>query len=118
MAVGAVKRTATGGASHPMLSGNTFECLVQLEEECLSEVDKNVEESRLDPNACAEFSDTSPTFDTFKPVNRIGELDFTPVTLSKKKLKKLKKKKFLFPSRFQMKWDLDTYPMVKFAAWT
>ena len=64
--VGAAKRTtmgtseasvpATGGASHPMLSGNTFECLVQLEEECPSEVDKNVEESRLDPNAYAEFS--------------------------------------------------------------
>ena len=32
-------------------SQSPLQSLVQLEEECLSEVDKNVEESRLDPNA-------------------------------------------------------------------
>ena len=75
-----------------MLPGNTFECLVQLEEECPSEIVKIVEEPSLDPNASADFSDTSPTFDTFKQVKRIDELDFTPVPLSRKKLKKLRKK--------------------------
>ena len=39
----------------------------------------------------ADFSDTSPTLHTFKHVKRIDEQDFTPVPLSKKKLKKLKK---------------------------
>ena len=44
-----------------------------------------------EPNVSADFSDTSPTFHTFKHVKRIDEFDFTPVPLSKKKLKKLKK---------------------------
>ena len=91
----------------PKLHGNTFACLAQSEE-----VDPSEEEGPLtDPNAntkfpgnsidpsdvaknldfSAEFSDTSPTLHTFKHVKRIDELDFTPVPLSKKKLKKLKK---------------------------
>ena len=67
------------------LPGNTFECLAQSEEECPSEVAKNLDV------VGADFSDTSPTLHTFKHVKRIDELDFTPVPLSKKKLKKLKK---------------------------
>ena len=100
--VGAAKRTnlgtgevsipASGGAPQPKLLGNTFEFLARLEEECPIQVDKSVEESSLDPIIGAEFSDTSPTFDTFKQVKRIDELDFTPVPLSRKKLKKLRKK--------------------------
>ena len=64
--------------------GSTIECLAQSEEEGPSDVAKNLDVS-------ADFSDTSPTLHTFKHVKRIDELDFTPVPLSKKKLKKLKK---------------------------
>ena len=67
------------------LPGNTFECLAQSEEECPREVAKDLDV------VGADFSDTSPTLHTFKHVKRIDELDFTPVPLSKKKLKKLKK---------------------------
>ena len=80
----------TGAAVHPNLPGNTFECLAQSEEECPSEVSKNLDASRS-VHVNADFSDTSPTFDTFKHIKRIDELDYTPVPLSKKKLKKLKK---------------------------
>ena len=66
------------------LHGNTFECLAQSEDE---ETNKPIETLRSDP----EFSDTSPTIDTFKHMKRVDELDFSPV-LSKKKLKKLKKR--------------------------
>ena len=64
--------------------GNTIECLAQREEEGSTDVVKNLDVS-------ADFSDTSPTLHTFKHEKRIDELDFTPVPLSKKKLKKLKK---------------------------
>ena len=83
---------STGVVNQPKLPGNTFECLAQSEEECPSEIAKNSVTSRSDPNAIADFSDTSPTLDTFKHIKRVDELDFTPVPLSKKKLKKLKKK--------------------------
>ena len=73
------------------LPGKTFECLAQMEEECPSEVAKNLDGFISEPNVSADFSDTSPTLHTFKHVKRIDELDFTPVPLSKKKLKKLKK---------------------------
>ena len=76
----------TGVDDHPKLPGNTFECLDQSEEA------KNSDTSRSDPNISADFSDTSPTFYTFKHIKRIDELDYTPVPLSKKKLKKLKKR--------------------------
>ena len=39
-----------------------------------------------------DFSNTSPIIDTFKHIQRVDELDFTPVPLSRKKLKKLKKR--------------------------
>ena len=70
---------------------NTFECLAQSEEDCPSEVVKSLDTSRSDPNTITDFSDTSPILDTFKHIKRVDELDFTPVPLSKKKLKKLKK---------------------------
>ena len=71
-----------------MLHGNTFACLAQSEEE-----GPNVEVGPLSvPTANTDFSDTSPIIDTFKHIKRIDELDFTPVPLSKKKLKKLKKR--------------------------
>ena len=71
----------------PKLPGNTFECLAQSEEECPSEVAKSKTTSRSE-----EFTDTSPIIDTFKHIKRVDELDFTPIPLSKKKLKKLKKR--------------------------
>ena len=77
---------------HPKLPGNSFECLAQCEDECPSEVAKNTVTSRSDPITIADFSDTSPTLDTFKHIKRVDELDFTPVPLSKKRLKKLKKR--------------------------
>ena len=70
----------------PKLPGNTFECLAQIEEELPSEVTKSKDSYRSE-----DFSDTSPIIDTFKHIKRVDELDFTPVPLSKKKLKKLKK---------------------------
>ena len=73
------------------LPGNTFECLAQSEEECPSEVAKNLDGFISEPNVSADFSYTSPTLHTFKHVKRIDELDFTPVPPSKKKLKKMKK---------------------------
>ena len=71
------------------LHGNTFECLAQREDE---ETGKPIETFRSDLNNNPEFSDTSPTIDTFKHMKRVDELDFTPVPISKKKLKKLKKR--------------------------
>ena len=70
------------------LHGNTFACLAQNEEE-----DPNEEEGPLPtPIANTDFSDTSPIIDTFRHIKRVDELDFTPVALSRKKLKKLKKR--------------------------
>ena len=69
------------------LHGNTFECLAQSEEE---ETAKSME--TYSPNNNSEFSDTSPTLETFKHIKRVDELDFTPVPISRKKLKKLKKR--------------------------
>ena len=70
------------------LHGNTFACLAQNEEE-----DPNEEEGPLpSPTANTDFSDTSPIIDTFRHIKRVDELDFTPVPLSRKKLKKLKKR--------------------------
>ena len=89
---GEVNGANTGVDDHPKLPGNTFECLAQSEEECPSEVAKNSDTSRSDPNIGTDFFDTSPTFDTFKHIKRIDELDYTLVPLSKKKLKKLKKR--------------------------
>ena len=66
------------------LPGNSIECLAQSVEEGSTDVAKNLDVS-------GDFSDTSPTLHTFKHIKRIDELDFTPVPLSKKKLKKLKK---------------------------
>ena len=72
----------------PKLQGNTFACLAQSEEEGPS-----VEEEPLSvPIVNTDFSDTSPIIDTFRHIKRVDELDFTPVPLSKKKLKKLKKR--------------------------
>ena len=69
----------------PKLQGNTFACLAQSEEEGPS-----VEEEPLSvPIVNTDFSDTSPIIDTFRHIKRVDELDFTPVPLSKKKLKKL-----------------------------
>ena len=70
------------------LHGNTFACLAQNEEE-----DPNEEEGPLPtPTANTDFSDTSPIIDTFRHIKRVDERDFTPVPLSRKKLKKLKKR--------------------------
>ena len=44
------------------------------------------------PTPNTEFSDTSPIIDTFRHIKRVDELDFTHVPLSRKKLKKLKKR--------------------------
>ena len=72
----------------PKFHGNTFACLAQSEEE-----GPIVEEGPLlIPTANTEFSDTSPIIDTFKHIKMVDELDFTPVPLSRKKLKKLKKR--------------------------
>ena len=77
--------------THPKVPGNTFECLAPREEECPREAAvKYIATSRYDPNS--DFSDTSPIIDTFKHIKRVDELDFTPVPLSKKQLKKLKKR--------------------------
>ena len=75
-------------ANLPKLHGNTFKCLAQSEEE---ETAKSIVSSRSDPNNNSEFSDTSPVLDTFKHVKRVDELEFTPMPISRKKLKKLKK---------------------------
>ena len=70
------------------LHGNTFACLAQSEEE-----DPKEEAGPLPtPTANTDFSDTSPIIDTFRHIKRVDELDFTPVPLSRKKLKKLKKR--------------------------
>ena len=90
---GEVNGKTHGSDVQHKLPGNTFECLAQSEEDCPSEVAKNLEGVISEPNVSADFSDTSPTLHTFKHVKRIDELDFTPVPLSKKKLKKLKKQK-------------------------
>ena len=70
------------------LHGNTFACLAQSEEE-----DPKEEAGPLPtPTANTDFSDSSPIIDTFRHIKRVDELDFTPVPLSRKKLKKLKKR--------------------------
>ena len=69
------------------LHGNTFECLAQSEEE---ETAIALVSSRFEPNNNFEFSDNSPIIDTFKHIKKVDELDFTPVPISRKKLKKLK----------------------------
>ena len=86
-----VNDTKNGSDVQHKLPCNTFECLAQSEEECSSEVAKNLDVFISEPNFSADFSDTSPTLHTFKHVKRFDELDFTPVPLSKKKIKKLKK---------------------------
>ena len=86
-----VIRLANDVVNHPKVPGNTFECLAQREEECPIEVVEAIVTSRYDPNTISDFSDTSPIIDTFKHIKRVDELDFTPVPLSKKKLKKLNK---------------------------
>ena len=91
MSIVEVNETINGAVVYPKLPGNMFECLARSEEDCPSAVATNLDVSRSDTNACADFLDTSPTFDTFKQVKRIDELDFTPVPLSKNKIKKLKK---------------------------
>ena len=69
------------------LHGNTFECLAQSEEE---ETAIALVSSRFEPNNNSEFSDYSHILDTFKHIKKVDELDFTPVPISQKKLKKLK----------------------------
>ena len=49
-----------------------------------------MDSSNLDLQNIADFSDTSPICDTFKHIKRVDELDYLP--LSKKKLKKLRKR--------------------------
>ena len=72
----------------PKLQGNSFACLALSEEE-----GPTVEEEPLPvPIVSTDFSDTSPIIDTFRHIKRVDELDFTPVPLSKKNLKKLKKR--------------------------
>ena len=85
------ERPLTEPNANTEFPGNTFECLAQCEEECPREVAKNLDVFISEPNVSADSSDTSPTLHTFKHVKRIDELDFTPIPLSKKKLKKLKK---------------------------
>ena len=77
-----VNRVAIDIGNHPKLHGNTFECLAQSEEE----------ETTSDPNNTSEFSDNSPILETFKHIKRVDELDFMPVPISRKKLKKFKKR--------------------------
>ena len=48
--------------------------------------------SRSDPSTSTDYSNTSPILDTFKHIKRVDELDFTPVPLSKKKIKQMKKR--------------------------
>ena len=69
------------------LHGNTFECLAQSEVE---ETTIALVSSRFEPNNNSEFSDNSPIIDTLKHIKKVDELDFTPVPISRKKLKKLK----------------------------
>ena len=72
----------------PKLPSNTFACLSQNEEE-----GPIMEEGPLlIPTTNTDFSDTSPIIDTFKHIKKVDELEFTPVPLSRKKLKKLKKR--------------------------
>ena len=73
-----VSRLANDIVNQPKLHGNAFACLAQSEDEETAKVD--------------EFSDSSPILDTFKQIKRVDELDFTPVPISRKKLKKLKKR--------------------------
>ena len=72
-----VSRVANDNVNQPKLHGNAFACLAQAEDE---ETDADV------------FSDSSPILDTFKQIKRVDELDLTPVPISRKKLKKLKKR--------------------------
>ena len=91
----------------PKMQGNTFACLAQSEEEGPS-----VESV---PNVNTDFSDTSPIIDTFRHIKRVDELDFTPVPLFKKKLKKLKKRSPVHMQDPVM--GLSIFLMVKFASW-
>ena len=77
-----VSREANDNVNQPKLHGNAFACLAQVEEE-----DEETAISIVD-----DFSDSSPILDTFKQIKRVDELDFTPVPISRKKLKKLKKR--------------------------
>ena len=45
-----------------------------------------------------EFSDTSPNCEMFKHIKRIDELDYSSLSLSKRKLKKLRKQKHVSKS--------------------
>ena len=107
--VGNVKDTDIQGR----LTGNTFECLTMCDDAGNLEAavdrtiadnsdttDPNVfsnlsgvgtlDSSNLDLQNIADYSDTSPVCVTFKHIKRIDELDCLP--LSKKKLKKLRKR--------------------------
>ena len=75
-----VSRVANDNVNQPKLHGNAFACLAQPEDE----------ETAL--SIVEDFSDSSPNLDTFKQIKRVDELDFTPVPISRKKLKKLKKR--------------------------
>ena len=95
------------------MTGNTFECLTMCDDDGNLEAavdrttadnsdttDPNVfsnlsgagtlDSSNLDLLNIADYSDTSPVHTTFKHIKRIDELDCLP--LSKKKLKKLRKR--------------------------
>ena len=80
-------RVASEVVVSPKLHGNTFACLAQSEEECPC-----MEEGPMPDPANTDFLDTSPIIDRFKQIKRVDELDFSPVPLSRKKLKKLKKR--------------------------
>ena len=75
-----VSRLANDIVNQPKLHGNAFACLAQSEDE---ETAKSIVD---------DFSDSSPILDTLKQIKRVDELDFTPVPISRKKLKKLKKR--------------------------
>ena len=77
-----MNRLANGIVNKPKLHGNAFACLAQSEDE---EKAKSIVETY-------DFSDSSPILDTFKQIKGVDELDFTPVPISRKKLKKLKKR--------------------------
>ena len=57
-----------------------------------------MDSSRPGPPSVAEFSDSSLKCETFKHIKRIDELDYPSLSLSKKKLKKLKKQRHVAKS--------------------
>ena len=97
---GAIKSTATHTEEVMSLAtevvnqipGNTFACLVQREDDCNTEAAESLALNRFDPNTSTDYSDSSPILETFKHIRRVDELDFTPVPLSKKKIKQMKKR--------------------------